>query len=326
MSRPRVDVVVPFRGSSAELEALGRRLGELSLREGDSIVVVDNGPEERARASSDTPIRVLRAAAHATPGYARNRGAALGEAAWLVFVDADTEAPADLIDRYFDPAPGPETVLLAGGVIDEGVPPDAPGPARYAFLRRTLTQERTFGLGEWGFAQTANVACRRDAFEAIGGFREDIRAAEDADLNYRLRARGGEIERREGAAVVHRNRRTLRAFVAQAALHGAGGAWLDRAYPGSIPPRRRPGLIWWGIRFSAKGLIRAARARDRDVLIEAVYEPLWELSFEFGRSFSVVRGPSAEGEDREPSASLGDDDRGVAETGGRPGPERHEDP
>src|SRR5205085_6077877 len=102
----------------------------------------------------------------------------------------------------------------------------------------------TFRFGDWGFPQSANLACRRAAFEAVGGFRVDIRAAEDADLTYRLRAAGWEVERREGATAVHRNRQTVRAFVAQKAVHGAGAAWLAHHYPGVFPARRRPGLVW----------------------------------------------------------------------------------
>jgi GT2 family glycosyltransferase len=206
-----------------------------------------------------------------------------------VFIDADTDPPTDLLDRYFDPPPATGTVILAGGVIDEPVPVDGPAPARYAYLRGTLNQARTVDLGRWAFAQTANIACRRAAFEEVGGFREDIWPAEDADLSYRLRAAGGEMERREAAAVVHNSRRTLRAFIGQAARHGAGCAWLDRTYPGSFPARRRPGLVWWGVRTSTKGLLRGARRRDRDELVKAAFEPLWELSFEFGRSLSNER-------------------------------------
>jgi GT2 family glycosyltransferase len=206
-----------------------------------------------------------------------------------MFLDADTEpTDAGLLDRYFEPLPDPETVLLAGGIVDEPVAPDAPGPARYAHLRRTLSQERTLGGDErFAFAQTANLACRRAAFAAAGGFREDIRAAEDADLSYRLKAAGGRIERREHAAVIHHNRRTVRAFIAQAALHGAGAAWLDSHYPGAFPARRLPGLAWWGLRTSARGAARRLRTGDRDALIQGIYEPLWELAFELGRSRSV---------------------------------------
>lgn len=105
-----------------------------------------------------------------------------------------------------------------------------------------MSQDNTLQRGRWGFAQTANAACRRLAFEAVQGFREDIRSAEDADLTYRLRAAGWELERREGAAVVHRSRQSVSGFVVQKAGHGAGAAWLNRTYPGSFPARRRPGL------------------------------------------------------------------------------------
>jgi GT2 family glycosyltransferase len=269
------------------LEELRTRLTRLRLGSGDTIVVVDNTPGHLPCRSGRGGVPVLTASERATPGYARNRGAERGSGEWLVFIDADTEPSADLLDRYFDPPPSPGTVLLAGEVIDEPVAVNAPAPARYAYLRGTLSQDRTFSSGRWDFAQSANVACLRVAFEAVGGFRETIRSAEDADLSWRLGAAGGEIERREHAAVVHRSRRTLRGFIAQAALHGAGSAWLDRHYPGSFPSRRRPGLIWWAIRTTARGLVRGARSGDRDQIVRASLESLWELSFEFGRSMPI---------------------------------------
>jgi hypothetical protein len=79
----------------------------------------------------------------------------------------------------------------------------------------------------------------------------------------------------------------VRAFIAQAALHGAGAAWLDSHYPGAFPARRLPGLAWWGLRTSARGAARRLRTGDRDALIQGIYEPLWELAFELGRSRSV---------------------------------------
>ena len=312
VTRPAVDVVVPFRGSGAELEELRVRLGRLSLRPGDTLVVVDNTPGRdppggatggQGGSSGDGgegpgagrgagPGAVtMWAGERPTPGFARNRGAERGAGEWLVFIDADTDPAADLLDRYFEPAPAPATGLMAGGVIDEQVPAEGPAPARYAYLRGTLNQSRTLALGRWAFVQTANAACRRAAFEGVGGFREDIWPAEDADLTYRLREAGWEVERREHAAVVHHSRRTVRALIRQAAGHGAGCAWLDRTYPGSFPKRRRPGLVWWAVRAAAKGLAGAVRRSDRDEAVWAVFDPLWEVSFELGRSLSIERRP-----------------------------------
>jgi hypothetical protein len=229
-------------------------------------------------------------AAHlATPGYARNRGAAHGSSDWLVFFDADVAAPADLLDHYFERPPREGTGLLAGGVIDEAVPLGGPAAARYAYLRGLMSQEDTLRFGEWGYPKTANVACRRSAFEEVGGFREHIRAGEDADLSFRMRAAGWEVERRECAAVVHQSRQTVRQFTVQKLCHGSGGAWLNREYPGAFPARRRPGLLWWGIRHAAGGAVSAARSRDRDRLLRALFEPLELIAHELGRSLPNER-------------------------------------
>jgi GT2 family glycosyltransferase len=152
-----------------------------------------------------------------------------------------------------------------------------------------MSQDDTFRFGEWGFPKTANAACRRRAFEEVGGFRENIRAAEDADLTYRLRAAGWRLERREGAAVVHRSRQTVGGFATQKLCHGAGGAWLNRHYPGSAPARRRSGLTWWAVRHATTGLVAAVRARDRDKAISSLLDPLELLAHEFGRSLPNER-------------------------------------
>src|SRR5207247_11184859 len=68
--------------------------------------------------------------------------------------------------------PGERTALLAGGVRDEEVPAGARAAARYAHIRGLMSQDTTHRFGEWNFAQTSNAACRREAFEAVGGFRE----------------------------------------------------------------------------------------------------------------------------------------------------------
>ena len=52
-----------------------------------------------------------------------------------------------------------------------------------------------------------------DTRAALEPFREDVRSGGDADLCWRLAAAGWELERRTGAAVVHRNRATIGALL-----------------------------------------------------------------------------------------------------------------
>lgn len=281
-------MVVPFRGSREELAQLAATLTRIRLRPGDTLLIVDNTRGGEARSDAATVPR-LTAANRQTPGYARNRGAEVGDGDWLVFLDADTVPSEDLLDAYFEPPPGQRTAVLGGGIRDEPVPRGGPPAARYAYIRAAMSQDDTFRFGEWGFPKTANAAIRRQAFESVGGFREDIRTAEDADLCFRLRASGWEIERREHASVLHRNRTTLGSFVVQRLLYGAGGAWLGWHYPGAFPARKRLGLLFWALRKSVRDLLRAARMRSVDGAVWAVFEPLEAVAWELGRSLPNER-------------------------------------
>jgi hypothetical protein len=287
--RPAVDVVVPFVGSADEHRDLASRLSRLVLRVGDTVTIADNRAAPQGPPAGSSTIRLLAARGVATPGFARNRGAAAGVAPWIVFLDADTTPEPELLDRYFEPAPAADTGLIGGAVIDEPVAADAPAAARYAYLSGASGQARSLGLGSWAYPKSANIACRREAFERIGGFREGLRAGEDADLSYRLSAAGWRMEQRGGAVVVHRSRATVPSLVRQKLIWGAGGADLNRLYPGSVPPRRRPGLVRWALRAGIRDLRRARRSRDHDATILAVLEPLEVLALEFGRSLPNER-------------------------------------
>ena len=292
MTRPTVDVVVPFLGPPARLAQLAARLGDLRLREGDTVTIVDNGPDaEEVRGHP----RIMPAPALQTPAFARNRGAAAGEGEWLVFIDADTVPRADLLDRYFADPPHPGTGLLAGGIVDGAPEPGRrePPAARWARLTGSMAQDTTLRLGRWGFAQTANCAVRRDAFVEVGGFRDELRACEDADLCFRLEAAGWGMERREEACVAHTSRPTLRALLDQQLVHGAGIGWLDREYPGAAPPHRWPGFVLWGARRATEGLVTAVRERDRDAALVAVIDPLVAWTRELGRGRPNTRAPAA---------------------------------
>ena len=280
--RPAVDVVLPFYGSDEQLERVAERLAALELRRGDSVTIADNRPA--AAGAQRGSVAIIPAGERQTSYYARNRGAARGQAAWLVFLDADVSPPPDLLDRYFATAPGEGVGILAGAVVDE---PAAEGEIataaeRYAWLKSSMSQEITLASDEWAFAQTANAAVRRAAFEQVGGFEEGVRSGGDADLCFRVRAAGWALERREDAAVVHRNRSTISRMLAQRARHGAGAGWLSKRWPGALPRRRWPGLAWWSSKRAAQGLIAAAR-RDRDAALLGLLDGPAVWAFELGR-------------------------------------------
>lgn len=280
-ARPTVDVVVPFAGTAAELAALVARLEALATRDGDTVLVVDN---RGVGTPVSSHVRVIEATARRGSYHARNAGAAAGSAPWLLFIDGDVEPARDLLDRLFDPAPAQRTGALAGAVIDEPPPPGGRGPAalRYAWLKSSMSQETTLGHGRWAYAQTANCAVRRQAFADVGGFADDVRSGGDADLCFRLEAAGWRLESRPGAAVLHRNRVTVRRMLAQRARHGAGTAWLAQRHPGTFPPRSLPGVAWWGVRRAVSGGGSLLRG-DHDAALVGLLDGPAVLAVELGR-------------------------------------------
>jgi GT2 family glycosyltransferase len=267
-------------GSDAERRALIARMSVLGA---EGLVVVDNGADPPG---GDDP-RVLHAPRRPSSYYARNAGARRGRAEWIVFLDDDTAPDADLLERYFIPPPDERTAVLAGEVRDEA-PEDIaslPLAARFAALRAPMDQSNTLGHGKWAYAQTANVAVRRAAFEAVGGFQETVRSGGDADLCFRLKEAGWGLEERPFAIAGHRNRTTLRALARQRARHGAGAAWLDALYPGSFPGDHGPRRIVRSCRQLARAVADRLRG-DRDAATVGFVGLVFHWSFELGRLFS----------------------------------------
>lgn len=275
--RPAADIVVPVAATAAELRAVVLRMRGVRLRPGDTLTVVDN------RGVGVAEPEVLVAAGAPTSYFARNAGAARGHAPWIVFLDADVRPPADLLDRLLaGPEPDAAVGVIAGGVRDEPVGVNGPVAARFAELQAVMAQDATFDRGRWGFAKTAHAAVRREAFSAVGGFRPSVRSGGDADLSWRVADLGWTLEHRPSAAVVHASRPALRQMLAQRFRHGSGAAWLDREHPGSLPARRWPGLLWWGVRRAAAGATAAARG-DRDGAILGLLDGPATWAFELGR-------------------------------------------
>ena len=223
---------MPFAGAPAQARAALAALGALRLRDGDVVVLADNS--QTAPAAGGDRVRVVAAPGEASPSHARNAGAAAATGPdWLLFLDADTRPAPDLLDAYF-PAPVPDGVgALAGEVA--ALPGRDSLAARYGAARNFLDTGVHLAHPFRPRLAAANLLVRRAAFDAVGGFQEGIRAAEDTDLCWRLQDAGWELGLAPGARVQHAYRPTLRALRAQWRGYAAGRAWLRRRYPGFTP-------------------------------------------------------------------------------------------
>jgi glycosyl transferase family 2 len=258
-----VSVVVPFSGAQHEADDLCTSLHSLRLRDGDEIVLVDNS--RRPLGEPSPPVRRLRAIAERSSYYARNVGAAEATNDWVLFLDGDCRPRhADLLDRFFDEAPGARVGALAGAVIDA---PDQPGLfALHARTRQYLDQERSLQRAR-PFALTANVLVRKAAMDDVGGFCEGIRSGGDQDFSWRLRDAGWSVGLRASAAVDHIHQDRFRPALRKFVRYGAGAAWLARRHPGAEtlrPPlvagvgRALAGILVWPLLLQPqRGVLKA---------------------------------------------------------------------
>ncbi|AUG47401.1 glycosyl transferase [Haloarcula taiwanensis] len=176
-------VIVPAYN---EAESLARCLAPFESQPVELVVVVggDDGTEQVARDAPfvDTVVRCDEGGA----GIARNRGAEAATAPILLFTDADTVVPEDWVRLHLRHYTDDDVVGVGG-------------PARP--LEDSLKHRVLFKLlsdywyrVSWplGFVQQPGFNCsfRADAFEAAGGFDEDIPFMEDTELSLRMKDYG----------------------------------------------------------------------------------------------------------------------------------------
>ena len=150
------------------------------------LLVVDNHSTDRTadvarrEGADDVVFEPINQIARARNAGARH-AAALPECEFFVFVDADTHLPAELLAQALESLEAGSTV--AGGAITTT---DTAPPPHVARLLATWNWfARRLGMAAGSF-----LFCRRDAFEAVGGFDERVYAGEEVWLSRRLRRWG----------------------------------------------------------------------------------------------------------------------------------------
>jgi histidinol-phosphate phosphatase family protein len=188
------------------------------------------------RLGPDVPVIVVRDRARRGPAAARNAGWRRARTEWVVFLDDDVlPSPAWRDDLEADLAVAGDDVGGVQGRIEVPLPD------------RPTDWERNVGGLESARWATADMAYRRSALAAVGGFDERFPRAyrEDADLGLRVTEAGWRIV--DGRRTVVHPVGRARAWVSLAkqagnaddalmrALHGSG--WRERA---GVPRGRRP--------------------------------------------------------------------------------------
>ena len=180
---PSVSVIIPaFNEAGYILETLDR-LGAAEQHfkaiapAAVQILVIDNASTDRtAELARSAGATVVHEAEH-NIARVRNVGAAIALHDVLIFLDADTLVPPELLLRIAQAMTDP---TCAGGAVD------AVHQANSLLLRAYLRFWRVLGL-IGGMAQGACQFCRRSVFQELGGYDETQYMGEDVDFYWRLK-------------------------------------------------------------------------------------------------------------------------------------------
>lgn len=178
-----ISVVIPAFNEEgylgATLDSLGRARDFLREREAVSaeIIVVDNDSSDATAAVARSFGATVVTESRHNVARVRNAGAGAAQGDVLVFVDADTTVPEELLSRV-------AAVMAEPGCLGGAVDTDY-RPAKLAakiYLRGWRAAGKLAGV-----AQGATQFCRRDAFYALGGYDETLFMGEDVDFYRRLK-------------------------------------------------------------------------------------------------------------------------------------------
>ncbi len=185
--RPRVSFVIPVRNDADRLRhCLTTIAANRYPRAAVEVIVADNGSSDR----SAQVAREAGAAVQYVPGCrvseARNRAAAAASGAVIAFVDADHEISPDWIEAAAD-ALTEQRVGAVGALCRP--------PSNGTWVQRMygVLRGRTVGRSDVAWLGAGNMAVRKEAFLAIGGFDQTLETCEDVDLCQRLRERGWRV-------------------------------------------------------------------------------------------------------------------------------------
>jgi glycosyltransferase involved in cell wall biosynthesis len=179
-----VSVIVPTLNEAKYLPSLLGSLKRQSFTDFEVLIGDSGSTDGTQEVAAAAGARVLEGERKG-PGEGRNRGARAAGGRVFLFLDADCVAPAGLFEAVLKALDDPQVI----GGATSFTPLDGKRRDRLLFTLANLYQRV---MTEWGFPHNAGYCFffRREAFEKLGGIREDMLLNETHDIALRSREAG----------------------------------------------------------------------------------------------------------------------------------------
>jgi glycosyltransferase involved in cell wall biosynthesis len=222
---PKVSVIIPFRNAGAQLPALVSALRAQTWGPVMEVIWIDDGSRDEGSAWLRTQLaphwHLLMHRAPRGAYAARNSGLEVAAAENLAFTDVDCRPRPDWIERGLAAL---ETVPRVAGRVDVELSA-SPSTAELVDAGRFFRQRRYV---KEGFGATANLFVRREVFNAVGRFDDQLKSGGDYEFGLRCTTRGIPIEYSDDVVVGHPARATIRELLTKGERVGFGTGQLFR--------------------------------------------------------------------------------------------------
>lgn len=255
MSPPDISIIVPIRNESAFIARCLTSLQNQTLaRERFEILVVDGRSSDNTRElvtqfmATDKQIQLLDNPGQTAP-YAMNIGLAAARGQVIVRVDGHCELDSDYL-------------VLALEILEQTGAGCVGGPLRnigetYWARAIALGMSSPFGVGNalFRYAEQASEvdtlafgAYKREVFETVGAFNQELTRNQDDEYNYRVREAGFKIWLDPRLHSRYYTRGSLKSLWKQYYQYGFWKIRVLELHPGSLQLRHLiPALFWLGL-------------------------------------------------------------------------------
>ena len=271
---PRISVVVCSYNGARTIRDCLEGLAQLDYPDFEVIVVNDGSTDATPAIAAEHDVILINQENRGLSG-ARNRGLAAATGDIVAYTDDDARPDphwlqslaATFAEGGYAAVGGPNIAPPGDGWIADCVA-NAPGGPVEVLLTDRIAEH----------VPGCNMAFRREALLAVGGFDPVYRAAgDDVDVCWRIQHAGGTIGFSPAAMVWHHRRNSVRAYWKQQQGYGKAEALLERKWPEKY---NALGHFSWAGRLYGKGTTAVLGHRRRlysgtwgQAPYQSIYEP-----------------------------------------------------
>ena len=214
IDKPYVSVIIPAFNEEDHVGQCLETLLQIDYpKDRFEVIVVDNGSKDQTmKIVKRFPVKLF-CKPGVRVGAVRNYGVAQATGSILAFVDADCLVTPKWLSAGVEKL-NEAKVGAVGGVCK--LPKDPSWVEECWVLSPSPEDRYTHSLAG------GSIICKRDAFEGVGGFDEQMNAGEDTNLAEKLIRKGWDLLMLKNCAVIHLGwPKTLRVFMRRQCWHGS---------------------------------------------------------------------------------------------------------